>query len=78
MKNTNITISYDEEKLKALKRYLLRKDLSLEEELKKTMEKLYSRHVPAAVQDYIEESQGVGKIPEHKQNKNEKEELPNG
>ena len=49
MKNTNITISYDEEKLMALKRYLLRKDLSLEEELRRTVEKLYARHVPAAV-----------------------------
>ncbi len=78
MKNANITIGYDEEKLKALKRYLLRKDLSLEEELKKTTEKLYARHVPAAVQDYIEESQVAGTISYAKQSKPEKEELPNG
>ena len=75
MKNTNITISYDEEKLKALKRYLLRKDLSLEEELRRTVEKLYARHVPAAVQDYIEGCQSTSAKP-HKADK--QEEQPNG
>lgn len=76
MKNRNITVSYDEEKLKALKRYLLRKDLNLEEELRRTVEKLYVRHVPSAVQDYIEVSQGAAISPSTKQHKTVEEELP--
>ena len=57
MKHANVTITYDEAKVTALKRYLIHKDMTLEEELQKTVEKLYHRHVPSAVQDYIEECQ---------------------
>ena len=57
MKNASVTITYDDAKITALKRYLIHKDMTLEEELRKTVEKLYHRHVPSAVQDYIEECQ---------------------
>ena len=38
MKKTNVTISFDEEKLTALRLYMEQKDLQLEDELTKAME----------------------------------------
>ena len=50
----NISISFDEEKLSALKIYLESKNSNLEDELNKTMDMLYQRTVPANVRKYIE------------------------
>lgn len=50
----NISISFDEEKLSALKIYLESKNSNLENELNKTMDMLYQRTVPANVRNYIE------------------------
>lgn len=72
MKNANITVSYDDAKLKALKKYLIRKDMTLEDELSKTVDKLYHRHVPSAVQDYIEECQDAVTTP-HRSKDSERE-----
>ena len=54
MKKTNVTISFDEEKLTALRLYMEQKDLQLEDELTKAMEGFYGKHVPANVREFIE------------------------
>ena len=54
MKKTNVTISFDEEKLTALRLYMEQKDLQLEDELTKAMEGFYGKHVSSYVQDFIE------------------------
>lgn len=55
MKSTNISISFEDEKLNAVRRYMKKKDANLEEELTAQLSKLYSKYVPAGVQEYISE-----------------------
>ena len=54
MKKTNITIAYAEEKLAALNLYLSQKTLTVEEELGKALDALYTKNVPAGVREFIE------------------------
>ncbi len=56
MKQVNFTITADEEKLSALKRYMGKKDLDLECEMEDALRKLYEKYVPAPVREYIDES----------------------
>ena len=58
MKKTNVTISFDEDKLTALRLYMEQKDLQLEDELTKAMEGFYGKHVPANVREFIEMRSG--------------------
>ncbi len=53
MKKTQISISYDEEKLTALRLYLSEKQLQVEEELTKALEGLYAKAVPHPVQHFL-------------------------
>ena len=53
MKKTTITISFDEEKLKALKMYLAQKNMQAESELEKALETLHVKTVPAVVREFI-------------------------
>ena len=53
MKKVNLTISTDEEKVKALRLYLEKKDCKLEDELTKLFETLYTKIVPTGVREYI-------------------------
>ena len=54
VKQTTVTIKYDEEKLNAIKQYMAKKDADLEEELADVLLKLYEKYVPQAVREYIE------------------------
>ena len=54
MKQTTITIKYDEEKLNAIRQYMAKKDADLEAELTDVLLKLYEKYVPQAVRVYIE------------------------
>lgn len=56
MKQVNLTIAFDEEKLTALKRYMSKKELELESEMTDALTKLYEKYVPAPVREYIDES----------------------
>ena len=58
MKKTTITISFDEEKLSALKMYLAQKNIQVEQELEKALEVLYTKTVPAGVREFIEMRSG--------------------
>ena len=53
MKQANIQITFEEEKLRALRRYIAKRDSTLEAELQKAAQRLYEKVVPAAVQEYV-------------------------
>ena len=53
MKQANIQITFEEEKLRALRRYIAKRNSTLEGELQKAAQRLYEKVVPAAVQEYI-------------------------
>lgn len=55
MKKEAITIQMDAEKLRAVKRYMEKKEADLEQELGDALQKLYEKYVPAAVREYIDE-----------------------
>ena len=59
MKQINISVSFDDEKLRALNKYLKKKDLTAEAELAAALLHLYEKHVPAAVREYIDEDDAV-------------------
>ena len=54
MKQATVQISFDAEKLGAIKRYMGKKDAELLAELDEVMQKLYEKHVPVPVREYIE------------------------
>ena len=56
MKQVNLTITFDEEKLSALKRYMGKKELDLDREMTDALVKHYEKYVPAPVREYIDES----------------------
>ena len=66
MKKVTITLSFDEEKLSALKLYLGQKDQTIENELVSAMESLYTKIVPANVREFIGLRAGVPKPAEKK------------
>jgi predicted transcriptional regulator YdeE len=55
MKNTNLTVSFDTEKLDALTYHMGKKDADLQTELKDTVQKLYEKYVPQATREYIDD-----------------------
>ena len=57
MKQANIQITFEEEKLRALRRYIAKRDSTLEAELQKAAQRLYEKVVPAAVQEYISDGE---------------------
>lgn len=70
MKKTAITISFDDEKLSALKMYLEQKGQTVEEELENQLAVLYGKTVPAGVREFLElKSGGTGTVPKPKRMK---------
>lgn len=57
MKQDTVTVSFDAERLRAIKLYMNRKGIALESELAEQLKKLYERYVPVNVRDYIEEAE---------------------
>ena len=53
MKKINISITFDEEKLTALKMYLGQKNMTVEKELTKSLDAPYGKTVPAGVREYL-------------------------
>ncbi len=56
MKKDTISLSMEAQKLGATKRYMEKKDASIEQELGEALQKLYEKYVPAAVREYIDET----------------------
>ena len=58
MKKFTISIAYDEEKLNALRLFLTQKNLDLDKEMERYLDRLFSRYVPQNVRDYLELKDG--------------------
>jgi len=56
MKQDTFSINMDAEKLRATKKYMEKKELCIEQEIADALRKLYEKHVPATVRDYIDET----------------------
>lgn len=54
MKNTTVQITYPAEKLAAIRQYMDKKDVEMTAELGDALTKLYERHVPKDVREYLE------------------------
>lgn len=59
MGKKTITISFDDEKLNALKMYLTQKNMQAEKELEKALETLYTKTVPFGVREFIDMKSGT-------------------
>lgn len=69
MGKKTITISFDEEKLNALKMYLTQKNMQAEKELEKALETLYTKTVPFGVREFIDMKSGSAPKPAEKSRK---------
>lgn len=69
MSKKTITISFDEEKLNALKMYLTQKNMQAEKELEKALETLYIKTVPFGVREFIDMKSGSVSKPADKSRK---------
>ncbi len=69
MKKTNITITFDEERLSALKMYLEQKGQTVEGELENMLENIYTKTVPVGVREFINMKAGVATPPRQKKPK---------
>lgn len=72
MKKESITIQMDGEKLRAVKRYMEKKDADLTKELCDQLQRLYEKYVPASVREYIDEGSEDAPAPAKKQKEKEK------
>lgn len=66
MKKTNITITFDEERLSALKMYLEQKGQTVEGELENMLENIYAKTVPVGVREFINMKAGVAARPDRR------------
>ena len=79
LKNSNVTIEYDSEKLSAIKKYMAMRQLNFEDEVEKSIDAMYRKYIPANVREYIEmrlEDESAEKAPRAKPKK--KETVDNG
>lgn len=60
MKKATITISFEQEKLKAVQFYMGKNAVSLEAELDDFMARLYKKYVPSQTREYIESRECSG------------------
>ena len=73
MKLSAIQVKFETSKYQALKRYAVKKEVSLEQELEETQNRLYRKLVPPDVREYIEEGDDIEKTGKPKVKKEEKE-----
>ena len=57
MKKATITVTFEQEKLKAVQFYMSKCETSLEAELDGLMTKLYRKYVPSQTREYIESTE---------------------
>ena len=63
MKKTTISVSFEDEKLSALKMYLEQRGQTVEGELEKALDTLYAKTVPAGVREFLDLRSGVAPPP---------------
>ena len=59
MKKTTFNVSFDEDKASALVLYLSQKGTTVETELEKSLDALYTKTVPAGVREFIDMRSGA-------------------
>ena len=59
MKKTTISVSFEDEKLSALKMYLEQRGQTVEGELEKALDTLYAKTVPAGVREFLDLRSGA-------------------
>ena len=72
MKKENVTIGMEADKLRATKRYMEKRDASVEQELGDALQKLYEKYVPVQVREYIDEGGEDTPVPAKKQKEKNK------
>lgn len=55
MKNTTLTVTFNTEKLDALRFHMEKKEADLQAELNDTVQRLYEKYVPQATREYIDD-----------------------
>lgn len=63
MRKAEITVRFEQERLRALEFYIAKKDSTLEAEIDDFMAKLYEKYVPAQTREYIESMEGRDERP---------------
>lgn len=63
MKSITVKLNVQPEIINATREFMEEKGLDIEQELSQTVNKLYSKHVPAAVRKYIEKSSSPVSLP---------------
>ena len=58
--NKTITLEFPEKKLESLSHFLKKKDTTIEAELDYALARLYERHVPPTVREFLEDSSEDG------------------
>ncbi len=54
MKNSIVQVTYPKEKLEAIRQYIGRKGVDMSAELQATLSRLYDKHVPRDVREFID------------------------
>ena len=67
MRKAEITVRFEQERLRALEFYIAKKDSTLEAEIDDFMAKLYEKHVPAQTCEYIENMESRNERPPRQQ-----------
>ena len=67
MRKAEITVRFEQERLRALEFYIAKKDSTLEAEIDDFMAKLYEKHVPAQTREYIESMENCDEHPPRQQ-----------
>ncbi len=73
MKLSAIQVKFETSKYQALKRYAVKKEVSLEQELEETLNRLYRKLVPPDVREYIEDGEKIEKVSKPKAKKEPEE-----
>lgn len=75
MRETSVSIMYDDEKLNAVKMYMEQRDLDFKEELEKSVDFLYAKYVPSNVREFIDMKSVLTKPSKPKKQKEENTEV---
>ena len=59
MDKTSVSVTFDKEKGDALRIYILQKNSSIDVELQKSMEALYTKFVPNIVREFIKKKEEI-------------------
>lgn len=59
MDKTSVSVTFDKEKVDALRIYILQKNSTIDIELQKSMEALYTKFVPNIVREFIKKKEEI-------------------